>query len=195
MNELGMISILFLLVVVVIVQGVLLIKFIDSLGAKFQFSQVKLAPSDFDVTKMGLPLGEPFPQVKEIRTPRGDLFQIGLGRSSVIIFTSENCQACRGLLPQLRGFGAGLPVDIWILQVGPEARAAETQGQVGGPIRVAAVDYETANSRLRTKIFPFAYLVDGNGTIASKSIVPSRDHVIAMLSNVGLQKASGASRT
>jgi thiol-disulfide isomerase/thioredoxin len=193
MNEIWMVTALVLLTAVVIVQGILLMNFIETWRSKFHFTQTKQTASDFDVTKAGLALGEAFPRLKPFRTPSGDLFQLALGKPSLILLTSENCQACRTLLPQLRGFGAGLPVDIWILQVGTEASAVATQEQVGGPIRVAAIDSETAHGQLKTKMFPFGFLLDGNGTVATKSIVPSREHAMAMIGAVGLPRASGAS--
>jgi methylamine dehydrogenase accessory protein MauD len=144
---------------------------------------VRLAPAGALLTGKGPVVGEPAP-VLDTTTLDGAALAIGKplakGRTQLLLFVSPNCPLCKDLIPIAKNFARTEKLDI--IFVGDdevsEQRAMIARLEMGG---LPFVNSSIVGRAFHVDRLPHAVLIGDDGTILSKGLVNSREHLESLV--------------
>ena len=142
---------------------------------------VRLAPAGALLSSRGPVVGEAAPVLDAV-TLDGAPLAIGkpVGRGQFLLFVSPHCPLCKDLIPVARNFVRTEKLDI--IFVGDD-EAAEQRAMIA---RLGIEGLPFVNSSLVGHAFhvdrlPHAVLIGADGTLISKALVNSREHLESMI--------------
>ena len=144
---------------------------------------VRVAPAGALLTGKGPVVGEPAP-VLDVTTMDGAVLSIGKtlakGRMQLLLFVSPSCPLCKELIPIAKNFARRERLDI--VFVGDD-EASEQQAMIA---RMEMAGMPFVNGPLVGRTFqvdrlPHAVLIGDNGTLLSKGLVNSREHLESLV--------------
>ena len=144
---------------------------------------VRLAPAGALLTGKGPVVGEPAPAL-DVTTIDGAPLSIGKalakGRMQLLLFVSPTCPLCKELIPIARNFARTEKLDI--VFVGDDA--LEEQRAMIARMDMAGLPF--VNGPLVGRTFhvdrlPHAVLIGDTGTVLSKGLVNSREHLESLV--------------
>lgn len=144
---------------------------------------VRLAPAGALLTGKGPVVGEPAP-VLDTTTLDGAEVAIGKplaeGRTQLLLFVSPHCPLCKDLIPIAKNFARTEKLDI--VFVGDdevsEQRAMIARLEMGG---LPFVNSSIVGRTFHVDRLPHAVLIGDDGTILSKGLVNSREHLESLV--------------
>lgn len=162
---------------VVLFQGVVIFLLLRQLGV------IYLGTAQ-GVARDGLPLGRRAP---DFALPDLDGRPTSLagfrGLPLLLIFGSATCAPCRTLIPDLNVFARERRDDLRVLFLcrGGVQEARRFAGEVDVQVPVAVHPDEQLPDQYKTRVTPFAFLVDGEGMIRAKGLANNREHLELLL--------------
>ena len=143
----------------------------------------RLAPAGALMTGKGPAVGEPAP-VLDAHTLDGAPIAIGKplpgGRMQLLLFVSAHCPLCKDLIPIARNFAKTEKLDI--VFVGDddiqEQRAMVARLDMGA---LAFVNSSIIGRSFHVDRLPHAVLIGDTGTLLSKGLVNSREHLESLI--------------
>ena len=143
----------------------------------------RLAPAGALMTGKGPVVGEPAP-VLEAHTLDGAPVSIGKalskGRMQLLLFVSPHCPLCKDLIPIARNFARTEKLDI--VFVGDddvnEQRAMIARLDMGA---LPFVNSSIVGRTFHVDRLPHAVLIGDSGTVLSKGLVNSREHLESLI--------------
>lgn len=144
---------------------------------------VRLAPAGALMTGKGPVVGEPAP-VLDVVTLDGAPLAVGKppakGRNQLLLFVSPHCPLCKDLIPIAKNFARTERLDI--VFVGDdevsEQRAMIARLDMGG---LPFVNSSIVGRTFQVDRLPHAVLIGENGTVLSKGLVNSREHLESLV--------------
>jgi methylamine dehydrogenase accessory protein MauD len=142
---------------------------------------VRLAPAGALLTGKGPVVGEAAP-VLEVATIDGTPLAIGKarGRMQLLLFVSPHCPLCKDLIPIAKNFARTEKLDI--VFVGDDA--LDEQRAMIARLDMAGLPFVNGSIVGRTfhvDRLPHAVLIGDNGTLLSKGLVNSREHLESLV--------------
>jgi len=142
---------------------------------------VRLAPAGALLSGKGPVVGEAAP-VLDVATLDGAPFVIGKpkGRSQLLLFVSPHCPLCKDLIPIARNFAKTEKLDIVFVgddEVGEQRAMVARLGMEGLPF----VNSSIVGRAFHVDRLPHAALIGADGTLISKALVNSREHLESMI--------------
>lgn len=144
---------------------------------------MRVAPAGALTTAHGPAVGDSAPLL-DVTTIDGKAIEIGgplkAGTLRLLMFVSAQCPLCKGLLPVAKSFARDERVDL--VFVGDDTEAAQTamiaQHDLAAYPFVNGAD---AGRAYHVEKLPYAVLLDDHGTILSKGLVNSREHLESLV--------------
>jgi methylamine dehydrogenase accessory protein MauD len=142
---------------------------------------VRLAPAGALLTGKGPVVGETAP-VLDVATIDGAPLAIGKarGRMQLLLFVSPHCPLCKDLIPIAKNFARAERLDI--VFVGDDA--LDEQRAMIARLDMAGLPFVNGSIVGRTfhvDRLPHAVLIGDNGTLLSKGLVNSREHLESLV--------------
>jgi len=142
---------------------------------------VRLAPAGALLTGKGPVVGEAAP-VLDVATIDGAPLSIGKarGRMQLLLFVSPHCPLCKDLIPIAKNFARAERLDI--VFVGDDA--LDEQRAMIARLDMAGLPFVNGSIVGRTfhvDRLPHAVLIGDNGTLLSKGLVNSREHLESLV--------------
>ena len=142
---------------------------------------VRLAPAGALLTGKGPVVGETAP-VLDVATIDGAPLAIGKarGRMQLLLFVSPHCPLCKDLIPIAKNFARTEKLDI--VFVGDDA--LDEQRAMIARLDMAGLPFVNGSIVGRTfhvDRLPHAVLIGDNGTLLSKGLVNSREHLESLV--------------
>ena len=162
---------------VVLFQGVVIFLLLRQLGV------IYLGTAQC-VARDGLPLGRRAP---DFTLPDLDDRPTSLagfrGLPLLLIFGSATCAPCRTLIPDLNVFARERRQELRVLFLsrGEVEEARRFAGELDVQVPVAVHPDETLPDQYKTRVTPFAFLIDGDGVIRAKGLANNREHLEMLL--------------
>ena len=120
------------------------------------------------------------------------------GRSLLLVFGSTSCAPCRGLVPDLNAFAQthAAQLDALFLIRGTPVETQRFVDELGVQVPVAVHNDEEIWDKYKTRVTPFAFLIDGEGVVRAKGLANNRSHLDTLLNAASEEPkgGSGASR-
>lgn len=120
------------------------------------------------------------------------------GQRLLMVFGSSNCTPCKNLIPHLNVFAAERDADLRVLFLsrGDVEDARRFAGEHDIRVPVAAHPDDSLPDTYQARVTPFAFLIDGEGTILAKGLANTREHLDMLLHMGGLdgEPNAGAGR-
>jgi len=144
---------------------------------------VRLAPAGALLSGKGPVVGEAAP-VLDAMTMEGVPLAIGKplakARMQLLLFVSPHCPLCKELIPIAKNFGKTEKLDIvFIGDDDPdEQRAMIARLEMGG---LPFVNSSIVGRSFHVDRLPHAVLIGGDGTLLSKGLVNSREHLESLI--------------
>jgi methylamine dehydrogenase accessory protein MauD len=144
---------------------------------------MRLAPAGALVTEKGPVVGEAAPVLDAV-TLEGKSIVIGkpltLGRKLLILFVSPHCPLCKDLIPIAKNFAKSERFDIVFVgdDEPSEQRAMVTHLDMGG---LPFVNSSIVGRTYHVDRLPYAALIGEVGTLLSKGLVNSREHLESLV--------------
>jgi methylamine dehydrogenase accessory protein MauD len=144
---------------------------------------VRLAPAGALLTGRGPVVGEPAPVLDAV-TLDGAPLTIGKalakGRMQLLLFVSPHCPLCKELIPIAKNFAKTEKMDIVFVgdDDANEQRAMIARLDMGG---VPFVNSSIVGRTFHVDRLPHAVLVGEDGTVLSKGLVNSREHLESLI--------------
>jgi methylamine dehydrogenase accessory protein MauD len=144
---------------------------------------VRLAPAGALLTGKGPVVGEPAP-VLDVATMEGAPLSIGKalakGRKQLLLFVSPQCPLCKELIPIARNFARTEKLDIvFVGDDDPsEQQAMIARLDMGG---LPFVNGPLVGRTFHVDRLPHAVLIGDSGTVLSKGLVNSREHLESLV--------------
>lgn len=105
------------------------------------------------------------------------------GRPLLLVFGSATCAPCRTLIPDLNVFARerrdGLRA-LFLCRGGAE-EARRFANELDVQVPVAVHPDEQLPDQYKTRVTPFAFLIDGDGVIRAKGLANNREHLELLL--------------
>lgn len=168
-----------LLWVLVIGLGVVTVALARQVGILHERS----APLGAVISDKGPEVGEHAPEF-QLEDLSGKAVQVGgkreSGRDTLLLFLAPNCPMCNKLLPTALSMASTERLDVIIVSDGPreEHDAFLRKHDLGGlPYVVSA----NVGIRFQVGRVPYAILIDNEGTIRSKGLVNTREHLESLV--------------
>ena len=165
--------------IVILALGIALLALARQVGVL----HVRVAPAGALLTGKGPVVGEPAP-VLDVTTMDGAALSIGKalakGRMQLLLFVSPHCPLCKDLIPIAKNFARREKLDI--VFVGDDA--ADEQRDMIARLDMAGLPF--VNGPLVGRTFhvdrlPHAVLIGADGTLLSKGLVNSREHLESLV--------------
>ncbi|HEX4634807.1 MAG TPA: thioredoxin-like domain-containing protein [Rhizomicrobium sp.] len=144
---------------------------------------VRLAPAGALMSGKGPSVGEPAP-VMEATTLDGAALTVGKSstkaRMQLLLFVSPHCPLCKDLIPIAKNFARTEKLDIVFIgddEVN-EQRAMIARLEMNG---IPFVNSSIIGRAFHVDRLPHAVLIGGNGTLLSKGLVNSREHLESLV--------------
>jgi len=144
---------------------------------------VRLAPAGALVTGKGPVVGEPAP-VLEATSLDGVPLTIGKalakGRMQLLLFVSPHCPLCKDLIPIAKNFAKSEKMDIIFIGDDDvsEQRAMIARLEMGG---MPFVNSSIIGRSFHVDRLPHAVVIGDTGTVLSKGLVNSREHLESLV--------------
>jgi methylamine dehydrogenase accessory protein MauD len=144
---------------------------------------VRLAPAGALVTGKGPVVGEPAP-VLEATSLDGVPVTIGKalakGRMQLLLFVSPHCPLCKDLIPIAKNFAKSEKMDIIFIgdDEVSEQRAMIARLEMGG---MPFVNSSIIGRSFHVDRLPHAVVIGDTGTVLSKGLVNSREHLESLV--------------
>ena len=144
---------------------------------------VRLAPAGALMTGKGPTVGEPAP-VLEATTLDGASLTIGKGlskgRMQLLLFVSPHCPLCKELIPIAANFARSERLDIVFAgdDEVSEQRAMVARLEMGG---IPFINSSIVGRAFHVDRLPHAVLIGDTGTVLSKGLVNSREHLESLV--------------
>jgi methylamine dehydrogenase accessory protein MauD len=142
---------------------------------------VRLAPAGALLSGKGPVVGEPAPVLDAV-TLDGAPLAIGKpkGRSQLLLFVSPHCPLCKDLIPIARNFARTEKLDIVFVgdDEADEQRAMIARLDMGG---LPFVNSSIVGRAFHVDRLPHAALIGADGSLISKGLVNSREHLESMI--------------
>lgn len=142
---------------------------------------VRLAPAGALLSSRGPVVGEPAPVLDTVTL---DGAPIALGkptlRTQLLLFVSPHCPLCKDLIPIAKDFARSEKLDIIFLgddEVGEQRAMIARLGMEGLPF----VNSSIVGRTFHVDRLPHAVLIGANGTLISKGLVNSREHLESLI--------------
>ena len=105
------------------------------------------------------------------------------GLPLLLIFGSTTCAPCRGLIPDLNAFARERAAELQVLYLSrgnlEETRRFVDELDVRVPVAIHP-DHELPD-KYKARVTPFAFVIDGEGTVRAKGLANNRDHLEQLL--------------
>lgn len=164
-----------LLWIVVVIQIGVIFALARQIGVLFE----RVSPVGAMISDMGPGLGDKVPAM-DLPNLNGEGLTLGRagGKSQLIFFLSTSCPICKALLPALKSISDDESrwLDVILASDGREAlhrRLIEAEGLS----RFAYVLSSELGMSFKVAKLPFAVLLDGDGKVAAKGLVNSREQL------------------
>lgn len=144
---------------------------------------MRLAPAGALLNSKGPVVGEPAPVLDAV-TLDGNPLAIGKpltrGRSQLLLFVSPHCPLCKELIPIARNFVQTEKLDIVFVgdDEASEQRAMVARLEMGG---MPFVNSSIVGRTYHVDRLPHAVLIGEDGTLLSKGLVNSREHLESLV--------------
>ena len=142
---------------------------------------VRLAPAGALLSGKGPVVGEPAPVLDAV-TLDGASIAIGKpqGRNQLLLFVSPHCPLCKDLIPIARNFAKTEKLDIVFVgdDEASEQRAMIARLDMGG---LPFVNSSIVGRAFHVDRLPHAALIAADGTLLSKALVNSREHLESLV--------------
>jgi methylamine dehydrogenase accessory protein MauD len=144
---------------------------------------VRLAPAGALLTGKGPVVGEPAPQL-DVTTIEGAPLSIGRklakGRMQLLLFVSPHCPLCKDLIPIAKNFARAERLDIVFVgdDEATEQQAMIARLEMGG---LPFVNGPLVGRTFHVDRLPHAVLIGNGGTVLSKGLVNSREHLESLV--------------
>jgi methylamine dehydrogenase accessory protein MauD len=142
---------------------------------------VRLAPAGALLSGKGPVVGEPAPVLDAV-TLDGASIAIGkpAGRNQLLLFVSPHCPLCKDLIPIARNFAKTEKLDIVFVgdDEASEQRAMIARLDMGG---LPFVNSSIVGRAFHVDRLPHAALIAADGTLLSKALVNSREHLESLV--------------
>ena len=146
------------------------------------------------VSRDGLPVGRLAPEftVEDLEGQSVSLADFR-GLPFLLVFGSPSCAPCRNLIPDLSVFAHERREELRVLFLSRgEAEATRRfASELDGQVPMAVHPDETLPEKYEARVTPFAFLIDGEGTIRAKGLANNREH-LEMLLDMGRREKSGS---
>jgi methylamine dehydrogenase accessory protein MauD len=144
---------------------------------------VRLAPAGALLTGRGPVVGEPAPVLDAVTLDGGPLTigkALAKGRMQLLLFVSPHCPLCKELIPIAKNFAKTEKMDIVFVgdDDANEQRAMIARLDMGG---VPFVNSSIVGRTFHVDRLPHAVLVGEDGTVLSKGLVNSREHLESLI--------------
>ncbi len=105
------------------------------------------------------------------------------GRSLLLVFGSTNCAPCRTLVPDLNEFARTRAADFGALFLirGTPAETQRFVDELDVQVPVALHNDEDLSDKYKTRVTPFAFVIDGEGVVRAKGLANNREHLDMLL--------------
>jgi methylamine dehydrogenase accessory protein MauD len=144
---------------------------------------VRLAPAGALLSGRGPAVGEPAPVLDAVTldgTPLAIGKPLAKGRTQLLLFVSAHCPLCKDLIPIAKNFAKTEKLDI--VFVGDdevsEQRAMIARLEMGG---LPFVNSSLVGRTYHVDRLPHAVLIGEDGTLLSKALVNSREHLESLV--------------
>ena len=144
---------------------------------------VRVAPAGALLTGKGPVVGEPAP-VLDVTTLDGASLSIGKaltkGRMQLLLFVSPHCPLCKDLIPIAKNFARTEKLDIVFVgdDDASEQQAMIARLEMGG---LPFVNGSVVGRTFHVDRLPHAVLIGDSGTVLSKGLVNSREHLESLV--------------
>jgi len=117
------------------------------------------------------------------------------GRSLLLVFGSTSCAPCRGLAPDLNEFARAKAgeFDALFLIRGTPNEVQRFVDELDVRVPVALYNDEELLEKYKTRVTPFAFIIDGEGVVRAKGLANNREH-IDMLVKMAADESKGRAR-
>jgi len=165
--------------IVILALGIALLALARQVGVL----HVRVAPAGALLTGKGPVVGEPAPML-DVTTMDGAALSIGKalakGRMQLLLFVSPACPLCKELIPIATNFARRERLDIVFIG---DDEASQQQAMIG---RLDMAGMPFVNGPLVGRTFhvdrlPHAVLIGDSGTVLSKGLVNSREHLESLV--------------
>ena len=105
------------------------------------------------------------------------------GLPLLLVFGSATCAPCRTLIPDLNVFARERRADLRALFLcrGGVEEARRFANELDVQVPVAVHPDEALPDQYKTRVTPFAFLIDGDGVIRAKGLANNREHLEMLL--------------
>jgi methylamine dehydrogenase accessory protein MauD len=144
---------------------------------------VRVAPAGALLTGKGPVVGEPAP-VLDVTTLDGAPLSIGKalarGKMQLLLFVSPHCPLCKDLIPIAKNFARTEKLDIVFVgdDDASEQQAMIARLEMGG---LPFVNGSVVGRTFHVDRLPHAVLIGDSGTVLSKGLVNSREHLESLV--------------
>ena len=113
-----------------------------------------------------------------------------LGLPLLLVFGSPHCTPCRTLIPDLNVFAEERREELRVLFLsrGDTEEARQLVSETDLRVPVAVHPDENLPEQYKTRVSPFAFLIDSEGIVQAKGLANNRDH-LTMLMDMSREKA------
>ncbi len=113
-----------------------------------------------------------------------------LGLPLLLVFGSPHCTPCRTLIPDLNVFAEERREELRVLFLsrGDTEEARQLVSETGMRVPIAVHPDENLPEQYKTRVSPFAFLIDSEGIVQAKGLANNRDH-LTMLMDMSREKA------
>ena len=113
-----------------------------------------------------------------------------LGLPLLLVFGSPHCTPCRTLIPDLNVFAEERREELRVLFLsrGDTDEARQLVSETGMRVPIAVHPDENLPEQYKTRVSPFAFLIDSEGIVQAKGLANNRDH-LTMLMDMSREKA------
>ena len=114
------------------------------------------------------------------------------GRLLLLAFGSTSCAPCRGLVPDLNAFAqthAG-ELDALFAIRGTPAETQRFVDELSLQVPAGVYNDDELPEKYKTRVTPFAFIVDGEGVVRSKGLANNRAHLDMLLEQARKELAS-----
>lgn len=115
------------------------------------------------------------------------------GMPLLLVFGSATCAPCRGLIPDLNAFALEKREELRALFLcrGGVDEARGFASELSVQVPVAAHPDEELPEKFKTRVTPFAFLIDAEGVVLAKGLANNRAHLDMLLDMAAKEAPSG----
>src|SRR5262249_12479529 len=106
------------------------------------------------------------------------------GRKVLLVFTQSGCGPCHAILPELAAL-SGDEVQVVVVNKGEVEATRTWAAEAGARFPMLVQQGQDLSRKYEAFATPFAFVIDGQGVIASSGIVLNREHLGYVLSGAG----------